>query len=166
MIRKKLYFILLILFSSCSLKPKHEPIEVIVKFNESYKYDLSKGEYTIFYLNQPPTIINFHLSAQEMKEIQNKYYSLNIDKIKKNDKRNEKIFMVDNCRIMPKDNTILNIQSKNIKQEIQIDLYCNSYPLSNWIEARHVKRFIAFVVKIIRSKPEIKNAPLSDILYM
>ena len=46
---------------------------------------------------------------------------------------------------MPKDRTILEVKTKGRKQEIQIDLYYDSFYLSNFIEANRVKKFINFV---------------------
>ncbi len=67
---------------------------------------------------------------------------------------------------MPKDYTILYIKGKGITQEIQIDPNCNDFYLSNFSEANRVKKFIKFILDIIQAKPEIKNSPISDILYM
>lgn len=151
-------------FSCSSYKTK--PLKIIIKSDLSYKYDLSNETYTVFYTNKPPQEIRFHLSDLEKKEIYEKYYSLRLDKIKKTGLVNDDILVKDKCEEMPKNKTVLHVQSREKNQEIKIDLSCNSFYLSNFIEADRIKTFIVFTLDIIRSKPQIKEAPSSDIMYM
>jgi hypothetical protein len=166
MFTKNSIFILLMLNMACSSHIKTEPIEVVIKSDISYKYDLSNDLYTVFYNNKTPTEIHFHLTDMEIKEITRKYYSLKLNELSKIDNITGNIYIKDKCMTMPKDRTILQVQTKGKKQEIQIDLYCDSFYLSNFSEANRVKKFINFVFHILRAKPEIKNAPSSDIMYM
>ena len=85
--QKIVFFILLILDLSCSSHLKTEPIEVVIKSNISYKYDLSNGLYTVFYNNKTPGEIPFHLTDIEIKKITEKYYCLKLDEINKIDNR-------------------------------------------------------------------------------
>ena len=101
-----------------------------------------------------------------MNEIYRKYYSLQLDRIVKTDKRTNNIYIKDKCSEMPKDKAFLQIESNTEKKEIHIDLSCNNFYYSNFTVANHLKKFIIFVVKMIRSKPQIRNAPQSDIMYM
>jgi hypothetical protein len=166
MCTKNCLLMLLILNISCSSHIKTEPIEIVITSDISYKYDLFNGLYTVFYNNKPPTVISFHLTDIEKKKIINKYYYLKLYELNKIDNRTGNIYIKDKCMTMPKDRTILEVQTKGKKQEIQIDLYCNSFYWSNFIEANRVKKFINFVLSMVNSKPEIKNAPSSDIMYM
>ena len=166
MFTKNRILMLLILNISCSSHIKTEPIEIVITSDISYKYDLSNGLYTVFYNNKPPTIISFHLTDIEKKNITNKYYSLKLYKLNKINNITGNIYIKDKCMTMPKDRTILEVKTKGRKQEIQIDFYCDSFYLSNFIEANRVKKFINFVFHILREKPEIKNAPSSDIWYL
>ena len=123
--------------------------------------------YTLYFINnKPPTVISFHLTDIEKKNITNKYYSLKLYKLNKINNITGNIYIKDKCMTMPKDRTILEVKTKGRKQEIQIDLYYDSFYLSNFIEANRVKKFINFVLLIVNSKPEMKNAPSSDIMYM
>ena len=72
----------------------------------------------------------------------------------------------DKCNEMPANRTILQVQNEDQEQKIQINLDCSSFYLSNFVEAKRVKKFLLFIFKIVRSKPQIKSAPISDILYM
>lgn len=101
-----------------------------------------------------------------MSEIQKKYYSLGLDKIKKINKITGNIYIEDKCNVMPKDHTIFQVKTKEKIQEIQIDVNCDSFYSSNFIEANRIKSYIKFILGIIQSKSEIKSSPISDIIYM
>lgn len=119
-ITKNIIFVFLIFNISCSSHRKTEPIEIVIKSNISYEYDLSHGLYTIFYNNKPPTVIPFHLTDIEIEKITGKYYSLKLDEIKKIDNRTGNIYIEDKCMTMPKDCTILQVQTKERKQEYKL----------------------------------------------
>lgn len=117
-----------------------------------------KEQYTIFYSKKSPTVITFHLTQDEVKKINYKYYSLKLDKIKKEDAPAETIYLKDKCETMPKDNTTLQIQTKEKKQELQIDLYCDDFYLSNFAEANRVKKFINFILLILHKQTTNKKS--------
>lgn len=158
---KSLFCVCAIILLSCSkTKTKHANIEIIIKSSKSYQFDLKKEVFTVFYLSKPPTQIKFHLTNEEKSKIIDKYYSLDLDKIP------GKIKIEDECMYMPKLYTILKVNTKNASQEIEIDSECDDFYFSNFQKANRVKKFLKFVGSILQSKPEIKNAPISDILYL
>ncbi len=101
-----------------------------------------------------------------MSSIIDKYYDLMIYELEDINRITKNIYIKDECKTMPKLFTILQIRSKDINQEIQIDQDCNDFYLSNFKTAKKVKSFINFIEGIIQSKPEIKNAPKSHIWYI
>ncbi|HZH94309.1 MAG TPA: hypothetical protein VEY06_00430, partial [Flavisolibacter sp.] len=74
---------------------KNDNIEIVIQIAQSYRYDLHRGTYTTFNM-QRDTIINFHLTEEEKRQIVHKYYSLGLDDL------NGKQEIEDNCLIMPK----------------------------------------------------------------
>lgn len=151
---------------SCSTNKQQEDIGIIIKSNQSYRYDLINGTYTVFFTNNTPVVIKFRLTNKEVNAINHEYYALKLYKMEKINKITGNIYIEDNCLVMPKDVTIMKIQTREKTQIIQIDFYCNSFKSSNREKANKIKNFIAYVLNIIDSKPEIKKAPLSDIMYM
>ena len=162
------YFVsILIIPVSCSNdKLKDRNIEITIDHAQSYKYDLTKGVFTVFLMDKPDTAIIFHLSGDERNRIVDQYYELGIDKITGVDKELGVIIIDDGCMIMPKITTVLHVKTKNKVQDIQIDENCNDYYLGNAGKAKSVKQFLKFIDTIVRSKPEIKNAPRSNVIYM
>lgn len=67
---------------------------------------------------------------------------------------------------MPKFYTILHIKSTSCVQKIKLDEDCEEFEISDRNKVRRVKNFLRFVSEIKRSKPEIKAAPTSDIMYL
>lgn len=67
---------------------------------------------------------------------------------------------------MPKFYTVLLVKSKKGIQKIKIDEDCNDFYGSDHYQARKVKKYLEFIYKVLQSKPEINNAPDSDIIYM
>ena len=164
---KKILGFYLILITSCSSQQLLDKnIDIVIEEMKSYKYDLKNGIFTIFYLSKLPTKIKFNLTNKEQNEIIKSYYSLNLNKIKTINKQTGNIYIEDECMTMPKNYTILHVKTKSLLQEIQIDMGCDNFYLSNFREANRIKKFIKLVLNIIQSKPEMKNAPGSDILYM
>jgi len=141
-------------------------IDIIIEFPQSYKYDLKNEVYSVYYMNKPPTNIKFHLSTIERRLIEKNYYSLGIDKLKIEGKKSTKIFIKDKCMTMPKDYFIIHITHAGTYQEIKIDASCDNFYAWNINNANRLKQFIKLILDIIYSKPAVKNAPKSDILYM
>ena len=162
----RLPLFLIVIFLGCSSNNKDKNVEIIIEDAQSYKYDLKKEVYTIFYTNKVPTEIKFDLSKEEKDKIAEKYYDLRINKISGNDKRSKSIYIEDDCMTMPKLFTKIHLRTKNNLQEIKIDEGCNNFKLSNFNKAKRIKEFIQFVKQIVKSKPQIKNAAESNIIYM
>lgn len=163
----KLTVLLILIFFGCSSNNINDKnIEIVIEFAQSYKYDLHKEVYTVFYINKPPDEIKFHLSDNEKRKIIGKYYDLDINKISGKDKITGNTYIEDKCMIMPKLFTIIHVKGKDKLQEIQIDVGCDDFYLSNFSKAKRIKKFLQFVDGIVKSKPQIKNAPTSNIMYM
>ena len=154
-----LFFGILILTSCTSIK-NIEPTEIIIIDASSYRYDLLKGIYTVFLTNKSTINVNFTLSILEKQAIFKFYNKLRLVEFKNS------IEIQDNCTVMPKSYTLLSIKSQHGQSEIKIDESCNNFSYDNLKKANRVKDFIKFVKNIIDKKPEIKNAPISDILYL
>ena len=146
---------------SCSQndKMKDDNIEIVIKIAQSYKYDLTRGAYTIFNI-QGDSTIHFHLSEKEKQQIVQKYYSLGLDKFK------GKQAIEDNCLVMPKLFTTLHVKSNKEEQEIIIDEDCDDYKGIFDSKGKNIAAFLKFIDHTLHGKQEIKNAPLSDIIYL
>ena len=138
---------------------KDDNIEIVITFAQSYKYDLTRGTFTIFNF-QGDTTIHFRLSEQEKRQIVQKYYSLGLDDF--NGKQN----IEDNCLVLPKLFTTLYIKSKKKEQEIIIDEDCEDYKGFVTSKGKNVAAFLKFIDRILKAKPELKDAPTSDIMYL
>ncbi len=164
---KLLLFLVLLNITSCSEKNlKYDNIDLIIEESQSYEYDLKKEMVTIFYMSKPKLEIKFQLSEKEKESITQSYYDLKIHKIKKIDNESGNIYIKDECEIMPKMYTIIKIKTAYTFQEIKIDESCDDFYLSNFNEAKRIKKFTKFVMSILQSKSEIKKAPKSDIMYL
>jgi len=139
-------------------KPIDNNISIIINNAQSYKWDLKKQTYTIFFVSKPPLEVKFSLSQSEKKTIISKYYELNLNNL------GEKVEFNDECLSMPKLFTTLSIYAQSWSQQITIDESCNDFQDSK--NAKNVKAFLEFVKGIIASKPEIKKLPRSDIMYL
>lgn len=162
---KKIIIIICVLNCCTMNNIEHQNIDIIIEYAQSYKYDLKNEVFTVRFMNKSPLDIKFYLNKSERQRIIDKYYALNINQIKKIDARTGNIYIEDNCMIMPKFFTMLNINGKGIRQVIQIDTGCDEYNLGA-NEAKRIKKFIKFTLDIIQAKPEIKKAPSSDVIYM
>jgi len=149
-----------IIFGSCSPNKKEEDIKITIDYPQSYRYEIDKELYTVFFLSKPALHIKFSLTKVELTKIKTKYYDLGIDNIA--DDTNFK----DDCMIMPKLKTILTVKSESAIQRIEIDEDCDDFYVSNFLKANKVKEYLKIIREILKAKPEIKNAPMSDIMYM
>jgi hypothetical protein len=125
-----------------------------------------KGVYTVFFTYKPPVEVKFELTSAEKAQIISKYYSLALYELKEVDAHWGTIYIEDECMIMPKIYTYLTIERDSITQQIQIDEACDDYSHGKSDTAQRVKIFLDFVNGIIKAKPEVKNAPKSDIFYI
>lgn len=164
---KKYVWCVFLLGYSCS---SNEIIEKITKLEiedaHSYKYDLDKCIYTVFYMDKQPLEIPFSLTAVEKEQILRAYNELKISELNEKNAITNNILIEDNCMTMPKLFTTLNISANGISRQIQIDEECKSYSFNNLWKAKRVKEFLSVIWKILKSKSEIKNAPKSDVIYM
>jgi len=163
-----IYFIVvLVILTAChSEKIRDKSINIVINDAQSYKYDLINGVYTVYFMDRPDTAISFHLSPDEATKIVDAYYDLEIDNIKRVDKESGTILIKDNCMTMPKPFTILHVRSKIKLQDIQIDEGCDDFSFGNIKSGKSVKQFLDFIWTILKSKPEIKNAPHSNVMYI
>lgn len=158
--KRYLILIIAIIFNACASKQKDENIKIVIDYPNSYRYDLDKQVFTVFFSTKPPLEIKFSITKHERTKIKNEYYKLGIDDFAGNTD------FADKCVIMPKLYTMLSIKTGSKIQRIQIDEGCNNFVLSNFIKANRVKSFLNLIRNILQSKPQIKNAPTSDIIYL
>jgi hypothetical protein len=135
-------------------------IDISIAGAQSYKYDLTKQTYTVFRIFKADTIIHFELSVKEREQIIQQYYDLELNDIKGTHS------IEDDCMIMPKLYTTLQVKSQHGLQEIMIDEECSDFKPGVTGEGKRIQVFLKFVKKIINSKPAISSAPQSDILYL
>ncbi len=146
--------------TSCSSnKIKDNDIEFIIQESQSYKYDLQQQTYTVLKM-RGDTTIHFNLSKNEKEQIVNEYYIFGLKNI------DQDITIEDNCNNMPKLYTTLQINLKNHSYSILIDDDCTDYKFALKNNAQKIKMFLQFIYTILKEKPEIKNAPISDIMYL
>jgi hypothetical protein len=134
-------------------------IKLKIFYGQSYSYDLTSRIYSVNFRDKPTITVRFNLTNSDIEKINNEYYNLGIDQIRKEGK----IIFDSECKALPYIPVILNIQTQERTQIFEIDLDCNRYIKSDAIK---VKKFLLIVLKILRAKPEIKNSPESDIIYM
>ena len=135
-------------------------IKIVIIEDQSCKYDLGKGIYTVFFMDKKPTEIAFKLSDVEKNEIVNSYYDLTINKI------NEETDIEANCLFDPQFHTILQVKTKTKSQNIRINESCDAFASADINKAEAVQKFLNIIMKILNSKAEIKNAPRSSVMYM
>ncbi|MDZ4793323.1 MAG: hypothetical protein SGI83_03510 [Bacteroidota bacterium] len=162
-IRKEVFFFLVLLFfcfAKCKIKNySNERVDIVIEIVQSYKYDIGKKVYTVYFLEKKPNEIFFELSKEEDMKVQEKYYALNLDKC------NGNFEIENNCLITPKLYTVVTMNSKNNKQRIKIYSDCNKYSSKDLKMAKRVNEFINFIIELVQKKPEIRNAIPSDMLY-
>jgi hypothetical protein len=146
--------------------PVDKNVHLVIEYALSNKVDLMKGIYTVFFMGKPPVDIIFELTPAEKDQIIKQYYSLSIDKLNEVDEITGIVYIEDECMIMPTTYTYLIVRKDSITQRIQIDEGCDNYRSGNSDKAKRVKEFLQYVDKIIQSKPEVKNSPHSDIIYI
>jgi hypothetical protein len=160
-------FLILSFFDSC--KPnyiKDTSLGIIIEYAQSYKYNLTNGVYSVYFTVQPKSEIKISLSTEEKERVIDKYYDLDIDKIDAENKNTAITFFEDKCSTMPKLYTILHIKTSKRMQDIKIDQDCDDFYFSDSNKAYNVKKFIHFIEKLLKSKPEFLNVPSSNIIYL
>jgi hypothetical protein len=135
-------------------------LRIKIRIGESIEYDFGNNTYSVFFLSKEPVIVKFSLSDKERECILISFHRLGINNI------DHDIAYVDKCDIHPKIFTTLKVFNKR-EHEIKINPDCENFEkVSSAVSARRVVEFLEIVEKIMQSKQEIIQAPLSDILYI
>ncbi len=161
-----LFTCFLLLFFSCRniSKEKTYP-DIVIEEGLSYKWDFKNQLYFVNSMgldnDSIPTMpIRFTLSESEKQAIIDKFHKAGLHNI------NSDKYIEDRCHIMPKIFTTLYIKKEGNKViKIEIDESCTNYKNKNSVTANRIKAFIQFVRMLLHSKPEIKNAPKSNVIY-
>jgi hypothetical protein len=135
-------------------------LRITIRESQSYKIDLMANVYTVYFNEKPPVNIPFVLSIEELEKIKKEYNSIGLPR------RSRRYELVDKCNIMPKLYTFIEIESDTFKQEVRINETCENFRFDHSKKAARVRKFLASIRAMLHSKPEIKNAPVSDIAYM
>ena len=123
LVKSNLILLCYLLFFSCKSKIRFsfEEINISIQYSSLYGYDLQNENYTVHFLSKLPYKTKFRLTEIEKNEILNAYYLYKIDEI------DSVCIFTDNCYIMPKLITSLNIKSGNLTQKIGIDESCDKF---------------------------------------
>jgi hypothetical protein len=135
-------------------------VAIEIKFAQTWKADLKKDTYTLFYLSRPPLEIKLGLTEAEKSSIVDAWYSLELDRL------SGQTMVDDNCHSMPKLQTVIRTSTATHSQEITIDTHCEDFFFFDSGKAGRVKKFIKLVRGIIFSRPAVRDAPESDVFYM
>jgi hypothetical protein len=153
--------IMILSFTSCAGKRDIDTtISIEISNAQTWKIDLKKDVYTVFYLSKPPLEIKLGLTEDEQKRLIDTWYSLELDRIP------GKTLLNDKCLIMPKLYAVIRATTAHTSQEITIDNNCDDFSLFDAGKAERVKKFIKLVKDIVFSRPAVRDAPKSNIFYM
>ena len=172
----KVLLIFIVFIGGLACKQKSKPAKqleilrdknlgIVIEFAQSSKIDVTANRFTVFNIERPQFDTQFHLLSTEKNQIIEKYYSLSLYDLNDIDISSKLVYIKDNCMDMPKLYTTLTFNSNQNIQRIQIDASCHEYSRQDKTKASRVKEFIDFVANIIMKKPEVSNAPPSDIIY-
>ncbi|HEY6502412.1 MAG TPA: hypothetical protein VIZ28_00430 [Chitinophagaceae bacterium] len=162
---------LLLLLLGCSLKKtrEQEKIEtgerkvqimgITIESAWSYKYDLDSGIYTVYFMSKEPVEVKFYLSKEEKEEVFKKCHSLKLNN------NTKEINFDGNCPNLPTLYQTLLIRSAESSQKIKVSSSCDYSNTPDGHKAGQVMEFINWVTDLVGSKPEVKAAPESDIIY-
>ena len=135
-------------------------IGIEVSFAQSWKADLKKDSFTMFYASKPALGIKLSLTDEERNQLVDSWYSLELDQF------SGQTTISDNCMIMPKLNTVIRATTAAHSQEITIDAHCEDFSVFSAKKAERLKKFIKLFRAIVFSKPAVRDAPKSDVFYM
>jgi hypothetical protein len=163
MVKIILIYSVALLFTTSACKSsndeKFSSIEII-SGGAIYKISSNHGSYTVNYRNQEPKRVDFRLTSQEDSLIKAAYSDMRISELPTN------LIIEDNCDKIPYVFTRLKIQSESLKKEIFINEKCNKIKMVYKGRSTRVKKFLQIIKNIVLGKPEIRNLPVSDILYI
>ncbi|WEK20889.1 MAG: hypothetical protein P0Y49_07035 [Candidatus Pedobacter colombiensis] len=151
------------LFTSCNLKSNVDNIQIqkiVVKVGVSYKIDLEKETYTVYFRDGSFYEAKFTLSNKDKSDISKISKECGLNKLKGN------INVEDNCQISPKVYTELSFYAGSNNVLVSIDAACDNHPFFKQGEPQRILRFLKFLNEKIFSKPEVSKAPKTDIRYM
>lgn len=164
--RRTISVFLFVAFLSCTAKQSRPhpvagaDIEIEIVHAQSYRYDLKQQTYTVMRMEKADTTVRFRLTDGEKNAIAADYFARQLDE------RKGKIEVEDDCRVMPKLYTVLKTKSHRQTQEIVLDEACDRRKGSQADYGEKVAAFLSFVESLLQAKPEIRNVPPSDILYL
>lgn len=155
----RLIFLMLAALSCSSPITKDlKQFEIKIVEGQSVKYDLSNYTYTVYFLSEKPYIVRFTLLEDDKKKILRLIYKCKLNKISRD------VDYQDDCHIQPKIYTVVEIfNEKHFRLKINPD--CDIFKAEP-VYGKNIIEFIESVKEILKSKPEIANAPTSDIIYM
>ncbi|CAM3825648.1 Lipoprotein [Flavobacterium branchiophilum] len=154
---RKLIFVLLFLFISCS---KKEINYVLIQNDKSSEINLFKGIYKVHFMDKQDGIYNFSIKKQELFNIKETYNNENIIKYGK-----EFLVIDEKTKVMPSFDVkyVIGFTSGD-EQVITIRSDFRQNPLDNE-KYKNLKVFIDKINNIIKSKEEINKAEKSNALY-
>ena len=153
--------VIIFLCAGCAGKREVDrDIAIQIAFAQTWKVELKKDTFTKFYVSRPPLGIKLDLTDAEKTRIIDAWYSLRLDQL------TGESTLSDNCHTMPKLNTVIQAKTVTHSQQITIDENCGDFYFFTTGKADRVKKFIKLVRDIVFSRPAVKNAPESDVMYM
>ena len=156
------YFFIVMLFA-CNPKSNDTDIQIqkiTVKMGMSYKIDLEKETYTVYFMNGTSYDCRFTLSDKDRMEILKMAKFCGLTKLTGN------IEVEDNCDMAPKVMTEMSFYAGVSKVQVSIDEFCDEHPFFKQRQPEEILKFLTFLRKKIFSKPEVIKAPQTDVRYM
>ncbi|MFT4092080.1 MAG: hypothetical protein QM640_00480 [Niabella sp.] len=136
---------------------------IIIQNASSTQIDLIENVYTVYMWGLSDStkqgkniVIPFSLTSEEDKRIRKKFYALKLNELP------DSIVINDKVEMFPYVPTTITIHTNNCKKIIEFE-YGKDYDDKNGYK---IRQFLDLINEIIFSKPEIKNAPKSDVHYM
>jgi len=155
-------FLIAMLFA-CNPESKVNDIQIqkiIVKTGVSYKIDLEKETYTVYFMNGTSYYCKFTLSDKEKKDISNMSQECGLARLTGN------VQVEDKCQMFPKVFTEMSFYAWDNNVQVSIDESCDKHPFFKKRESEDILKFLKFLRAIVSSKPEVIKAPKTDIRYM
>lgn len=148
---------------ACNPKSKTDDVQIqkmIIKMGQSYKIDLEKETYTVYFMNGTSYDCKFTLNNQEKTDINEMAKECGFTKLQGN------VRIEDECRMFPKVMTELSFYAGNNHVQVSIDAGCSKHPWIKDQEADGIVKFLKFLNEKVMVKPEVAKAPQTDIRYM
>lgn len=157
------FLLIATLFIACKPASKDNDIQIqqlTVKKGHSYKIDLEKATYTVYFMNGRSSDYKFTLSDQEKRDISKMAQVCGLTKL------TGKVEIEDKCDMFPKVMTELSFSVGKNHVQVSIDAGCDEHPLFKQGKAEDIIKFLKFLQDKIAAKPEVAKAPQSDVRYM